>query len=117
VLHSGRAVTAPVIDLTDEDHDFVGLPGLLSAEQTAALLASRDAHVKQRTVIGAPERRTDVAALRKEVAGLAAQVAGRSGTTPRTIHVEARKAVPGPPSAQAPADVLSARRDWLLGRL
>jgi hypothetical protein len=118
VLHSGRAVTAGMIDLTDSDCDYLGLPGLLSAEQTASLLASRDAHVKRRTAIGAaPVKQADVATLRKEVASLAASVASRIGTTPRAVHVQARRAVPGPASAQAPLDVLAARRDWLLGQV
>lgn len=119
LLHSGRAFTAhTVVNLTDEESDFVGLPGLLSAEQTAALLASRDADLKRRTaVVEAPAKQADVATLRREVAALAAQVASRTGTTPRTVHVAARKSVPGPVSAQAPLEVLSARRDWLLGQL
>ena len=62
-------------------------------------------------------QQADVATLRREVAALAAQVASRTGTTPRQVHVEARAAVPGPASASAPLDVLRARRDWLLGRL
>lgn len=115
LLHSGRAIT---VDLTSDDEDYLGLPGLLTPEQTASLLASRDAHVKRRTaVVEAPVKQADVASLRREVASLAAQVASRSGTSPRQVHVEARRAVPGPPSAQAPLDVLAQRRDWLLGRL
>ena len=118
VLHAGRAVTADVIDLTESDQDFLGLPGLLSPEQTATLLATRDAHVKQRTTVAeTPAKQADVATLRREVAALAAQVASRTGSSPRQVHVEARRAVPGPASAQAPLDVLRERRDWLLGRL
>ena len=51
VLHGGRAVTAQTAEgrvLTGEDADFVGLPGLLSAEQTAALLSRRDADHRRR---------------------------------------------------------------------
>jgi hypothetical protein len=33
------------------------------------------------------------------------------------VHVEVRRAVPGPGSAKASWDVLVARRDWLLGRV
>src|SRR3954466_14808133 len=42
VLHGGRAVVAEPLSLTDDDEEFLGLPGLLSPEQTAALLARRD---------------------------------------------------------------------------
>src|SRR5690606_984243 len=38
VLHGGRAVTADLPDLTEEDEEYLGLPGLLSPEQTAVLL-------------------------------------------------------------------------------
>jgi hypothetical protein len=30
------------------------------------------------------------------------------------VHGRVRKAVPGPPSAAAPVEVLTGRRDWLL---
>jgi superfamily II DNA or RNA helicase len=116
VLQSGRAVTA-ALDLTQEDEDFLGLPGLLSAEQTAALLARRDVAAKQRSAVVAPQRSLDVAALRREVASLAGQVAARTGRTHAAVHVESRRAVPGPASASASADVLRDRRDWLLGEL
>lgn len=117
VLQSGRAVTA-VVDLTDDDEDFLGLPGLLSPEQSAALLARRDVAAKARTAVAAPTARTlDVAALRREVAALAGQVAARTGRTHAQVHVESRRAVPGPASASASADVLRERRDWLLGQL
>jgi superfamily II DNA or RNA helicase len=118
VLHAGRAVTGDVIDLTEDYADYLGLPGLLSAEQTATLLATRDAEVKQRIVVPQPAaQRADVATLRREVAALAAQVASRTGSTPRAVHVQARRAVPGPASAQAPLPVLRDRRDWLLAQL
>ena len=68
VMHSGRAVTASVDaavgdggrsqwavgpvgsvgSVTAEDEAFLGLPGLLSPEQTAALLSRRDAHLRRR---------------------------------------------------------------------
>jgi superfamily II DNA or RNA helicase len=118
VLHAGRAVTGDVVDLTEDDAEYLGLPGLLSAEQTATLLATRDAHVKQRAGLPEPAaKQADVATLRREVAALAAQVASRTFSTPRAVHVLARRAVPGPASAQAPLQVLRDRRDWLLGQL
>jgi superfamily II DNA or RNA helicase len=118
LLHAGRAVTGDIIDVTEQDADYLGLPGLLSAEQTATLLATRDAAVKQRAVLPeTTDKRADVATLRREVAALAAQVASRTGSTPRTVHVQARRAVPGPASAEAPLPVLQDRRDWLLAQL
>jgi len=42
------------------------------------------------------------------------QLAARTGVNHGIVHGWVRTAVPGPPSAAAPVDVLSARRDWLL---
>ncbi len=49
LLHSGRAVTgATARDLSEDDREYLGLPGLLSPEQMASLLASRDADLRRR---------------------------------------------------------------------
>ncbi len=48
VLHSGRAVTAPAADFSADDEEYLGLPGLLTAEQTAAVLARRDSGLRRR---------------------------------------------------------------------
>ena len=129
VLHGGRAVTAD-LSLTGADADFVGLPGLLSAEQTAALLSRRDAdHRKRASSTRVDEVATDAELaqadletrswrqagdLRREVNSLVGQLAARTGVPHGVVHGRVRAAVPGPPSAAAPVDVLSARRDWLL---
>ena len=129
VLHGGRAVTAD-LSLTGADADFVGLPGLLSAEQTAALLSRRDAdHRKRASSTRVDEVATDAEVaqadletrswrqagdLRREVNSLVGQLAARTGVPHGVVHGRVRAAVPGPPSAAAPVDVLSARRDWLL---
>ena len=45
VLHAGRAVVAdPAAAANEGDSDWVGLPGILSPEQIAQVLAQRDAH-------------------------------------------------------------------------
>ena len=129
VLHGGRAVTADLA-LTGEDADFVGLPGLLSAEQTAALLHRRDAdHRKRASSTRVDEVATDAEQaqaeldarswraagdLRREINSLVGQLAARTGAPHGVVHARVRKAVPGPPSAAAPVEVLAGRRDWLL---
>lgn len=127
VLHGGRAVVAS-LELTGEDEDFLGLPGLLSAEQTAALLARRDTEHRRRASstrdVDAPgeialddaDARSWRAAgdLRREINSLVGQLAARTGAPHGVVHGRVRKAVPGPPSAAAPVEVLEARRDWLL---
>ena len=125
LLQGGRAITAEV---SPDDEDFLGLPGLLTAEQTATLLAARDAELRKRgpatlfddleaDEAGEGATWRDVDALRREVHGLVGQWASRSTSSHAEVHVELRKAVPGPPSASAPLEVLLARRDYLLGRV
>ena len=121
VLHGGRAHTA---DLAPEDQDFLGLPGLLTPEQTATLLAVRDADIRKSStffdeldVAADPTHWRDVDSLRKEVAGLVRTWAARSSRNHAEIHGELRKVAPGPPSAAAPVDVLMARRDYLLSKV
>jgi superfamily II DNA or RNA helicase len=123
LLHGGRSITA---ELSAEDEEFLGLPGLLTPEQTASLLATRDADLRRHrpgTLFEEMEEALDptswrdVDALRREVHQLVGQLAGRSGRRHSDVHVEIRQAVPGPPSAAAPFEVLVARRDWLLGRV
>jgi superfamily II DNA or RNA helicase len=131
VLHGGRAVTAALdtAALAPEDEEFLGLPGLLSAEQTAVVLFRRDEDHRRRA---SSSRADDAAAaqrepvapgdlswraagdLRREIHSLVGQLTARTGVKHGIVHGRVRTAVPGPPSAAAPVDVLSARRDWLL---
>jgi superfamily II DNA or RNA helicase len=146
VLHSGRAVTASAgpasgaattdfagsRSVTTDDADFLGLPGLLTPEQTAALLATRDSDLRRR--VQAASARTAqssapdahdrevaawraAAALRREVNQLVGRVAARTGAPHAKVHSQLRRAVPGPASAAAGPDVLEARRDHLLSLL
>lgn len=121
VLESGRAVIPSRMPDNDEDHDFLGLPGLLTAEQTATLLARRDAAHRRRASDAEQDalfptapawKSTD--GLRKEISAMVGQLAARTGDPHATVHARLRAAVPGPPSATAPERVLAARRDWLL---
>lgn len=135
LLHSGRAVTAQPLELTEDDESYLGLPGLLTPEQTAALLAQRDSDLRRR--VHAAARESDElmlaatgtdggdarggwrasAELRREVNSLVGRVAARTGQPHAKVHGLLRQAVPGPPSAAASADVLEQRRDHLLGML
>ena len=125
VLHAGRAITGEVRPGTGDEEDYLGLPGLLTPEQTAALLASRDVELRRRTSgmldedLGeseGPSSWREVEALRKEINQLVARVAGRSGRKHAEVHVELRQAVPGPRTASASLEVLLARRDHLLSQ-
>jgi superfamily II DNA or RNA helicase len=134
LLSSGRAVVAqPDGPATDEEEDFLGLPGLLTPEQTAALLTRRDSELRRRVravqseALPVPPEPTAVsagqegwraaAALRREVNQLVSQVAARTGVPHAQVHVRLRTAVPGPVSASASVEILERRRDHLLGML
>ena len=146
LLHSGRAVTAATgpggsgpeaaggpgeVVMTDTDAAYLGLPGLLSPEQTADLLARRDVELRRRVAsaalsdpdggrgsVGGHETDTSgwraTAELRREVNQLVAQVAARTGLPHAKVHTQVRRAIPGPPSAAAAAEILRRRRDHLL---
>jgi len=127
VLHGGRAVVAPeVIELSEDDEDFLGMPGLFTPEQTATLLAQRDAVARRRASAADPDPVGDdgtvpalsgwraAAELRREVNRLVSVVASRSGQPHAQVHAQLRQAVPGPPSASASAELLERRRDHLM---
>jgi superfamily II DNA or RNA helicase len=140
ILHGGRAVLAPggteTQARTAEDDDFLGLPGILTPEQTAQLLARRDSAARRRAGGAAagsgpespPEsgpEPVDAAAapwragaqLRSEVHRLVGVLAARTGASHAQLHAELRRAVPGPASAAAGSAVLEQRRDHLMARL
>lgn len=133
VLAAGRAVTGDSRELTVDDEAYLGLPGLLTAEQMAVLLAQRDSALRRRAdagrVLGATgtddsggyaESRLGwraAADLRREVNQLVGRMAARTGTTHAGVHAQVRRAIPGPASASASAELLQRRRDHLLGLL
>jgi superfamily II DNA or RNA helicase len=146
VLHGGRAVTAATETPVTEgsDSDFLGLPGLLSPEQTAALLARRDVELRRKvsrtkaaptgpmdnsdTVHGSEQRVPDgvsdeaaawraAAGLRREVNRLVSVLSARTGTPHGALHAQIRAAVPGPASASASVELLEARREHLMSML
>jgi superfamily II DNA or RNA helicase len=141
VLHGGRAIVAgaggeqeseAVVQVSPEDEDYLGLPGILSPEQVAALLARRDAAARRRASSalapqpqGAPRSSAggEMASwraggeLRREINRLVGIVAAREGAPHGRIHAELRRLVPGPPSAAAGVEVLEQRRDRLMERL
>lgn len=134
VLFSGKAVTADpqMIEISSEDEEFLGLfgaPGLLSPEQTAAMLAGRDKDLRAKSTVAVQAAdnkdiaesqqalHEKMAAVRKEIAMLVNRLATRTGKTHPEVHILLRKVVPGPATAEADLTVLTRRRDWLLTRL
>jgi superfamily II DNA or RNA helicase len=136
VLAAGHAVTATAgprgYELSVDDEEFLGIPGLLTAEQTASLLAQRDSELRRRVAEGRAAGVAELAAtgtdgpvsawrqaadLRREVNQLVSRIAARTGEAHAAVHAKLRRAVPGPASAAASADLLERRRDHLLGML
>jgi superfamily II DNA or RNA helicase len=130
---------------SQEEEDYLGLPGLLEPEQVttllrkrqAAQLAARSAAAPKETSDGglfalpgepvkAPEvkaptvSREQLAVLRKELNGLVGAWSHRTGQPHGVIHNELRSACGGPALPQASADQIRARiekiRQWALTR-
>ncbi|WP_240617433.1 DEAD/DEAH box helicase [Nocardioides speluncae] len=118
---------------SDEEMDFLGIPGLLEPDQVKELLhhrqserASKQAQ-KQRSQ-SAEQRHTpepavstheQLAVLRRELNGLVAAWHHRTGQAHGITHAALRKECGGPAAATATADQLHARidrlREWAVG--
>ncbi len=106
---------------SDEEQDYLGIPGLLEPDQVRDLLRRRQAeHVARGPRTLPPEQSTHarLRELRKELNGLVAAWHHRTNRPHGVIHTELRTASGGPPSAMASADELQQRidliRDWAI---
>ncbi|HWS57274.1 MAG TPA: DEAD/DEAH box helicase [Actinotalea sp.] len=108
-----------------EELDFLGLPGLLDADQVSTLLRQRQAdQVTARRAVGASSSPTvdhrRLAELRKELNALVGAWSRRSGQPHGTVHAELRRRSGGPEVPLASVEQLEARaalvRDWFVGR-
>ena len=117
-------------DIGSEDElDFLGIPGLLDAEQVGTLLRQRQhdqqSRKKRQSPLAAaaagtvPDHRmlTD---LRNELAKNVAAWSARTGTPHGVVHNKLRELCGGPAVAQANEQQLQARlrklQDWFIGR-
>ncbi len=110
---------------SEEEMDFLGIPGLLEPDQVRHLLQKRQtdrANLRRRTQTEAePEVTTHerLAVLRRELNSLVAAWHHRTGAAHGATHNALRKELGGPPAAVASADQLSRRidkiRDWATG--
>ncbi len=127
VIFDGASFGTATFAGSDEEADYLGLPGLLDADQMRELLRKRQAEqVSQRSAVGA--RSPDPApaapsstgenlhALRKELNTLVALHHHRTGKPHGMVHNELRTRLGGPPTALATADQLRERiaalREW-----
>jgi superfamily II DNA or RNA helicase len=110
---------------SDEEMDFLGIPGLLDADQVRELLRRRQSQSQQRIRQQARSARDTsaepqaqsaherLAALRRELNGLVAAWHHRSGEPHGVIHAELRRVCGGPPAGAASADELAQRIDTI----
>ena len=141
LIYDGSTYGTTTVAGSEEEQAYLGLPGLLDADQMRTLLKQRqaeqvEARAKQREVeerrrkeaianapegSGAAMHRNRVAseelpALRKELNALVAMKSARTGKPHGQIHNDARKNCGGPPTALCTAQQLRDRiaylRDW-----
>jgi superfamily II DNA/RNA helicase len=104
---------------SQEEHDYLGLPGLLEPDQVAVLLNERQAEqarqkkqLAARTAVATADYRS-VADLRRELSGLVAAWHRRTARPHATIHGDLRAACGGPVVPLADASDLQRRIDTL----
>jgi hypothetical protein len=107
---------------SDEEMDFLGIPGLLAPDQVRSLLQRRQRQRRDRTEVAeaAPDPLLDstatherLAVLRRELNGLVAAWHHRTGQPHGVTHAALRKDCGGPAAAIATAAQLQARIDRL----
>ena len=106
---------------SDEEADFLGIPGLLEPEQVTTLLrkrqAAQSAQPKKAVPVSDPRRRREV---RKELTSLVAAWAQKSGQPHAFVHAELRRICGGPEVARASVEQIESRigqvRRWFVGR-
>ena len=110
---------------SDEEMDFLGIPGLLDADQVSSLLRQRQATAMGRRPAAPEVQRSEMehrkaAELRKELSQLVSAWARRSGQPHGTVHNELRRRSGGPEVPQASLDQLTTRvavvRGWFVGK-
>ncbi|HWM72779.1 MAG TPA: DEAD/DEAH box helicase [Nocardioides sp.] len=113
---------------SEEEMDFLGIPGLLDPGQMRELLAQRqsDRAKTRRKVASEPDSvaalstHEQLAMLRRELNGLVAAWHHRTGQAHGITHASLRKECGGPAAAIANADQLQARidllREWAIRR-
>ena len=110
---------------SDEEMDFLGIPGLLEPDQMRELLQQRQAQ-RRRTAKPEPDTvaelttHEELAILRRELNGLVAAWHHRTGQAHGITHAALRKECGGPGAAVANATQLRARidrvREWAANR-
>jgi superfamily II DNA or RNA helicase len=131
VMYDGAEFGMQAHPGSDEEQDYLGIPGLLEPEQVQTLLQKRQArqiaHSRKKPdadadLLELPAERRPVVThkelleLRKQLNGLVGAYSHQSGKPHGVIHNELRRVCGGPPSAEATAGQIEARiakvREW-----
>lgn len=116
---------------SEEEQDYLGLPGLLEPDQVARLLHERQSKQSRAATSrgGAPapapgpspvSAHRALASQRKELNKLVAAYSSKTGTPHASIHLDLRRACGGPELAAATSEQVTERIDrirrWFVGR-
>ncbi|WP_396126894.1 DEAD/DEAH box helicase [Brachybacterium huguangmaarense] len=129
VMFDGGEYGAGGVVGSEDEQEFLGIPGLLDADQMTTLLKSRQADQQARRARGGAadaDREVPVMDhrrlmdLRKELSSLVSAWAKKSGVPHGQVHSTLRSRCGGPAVPQASADQIQARidtvRGWFVGR-
>ncbi len=123
VLYDGTEFGQLAEPGSDEEWDFIGLPGILEPEQVSELLKSRQARQARRSAgrpvvddASAPLHRT-LSEQRQLLNRLVSIRARNTGQTHAFVHAEVRRINGGPEVARASVAQLQKRIDWLKARV
>jgi superfamily II DNA or RNA helicase len=114
VIFDGSSFGTAAAAGSEEEADYLGIPGLLDAEQMRALLHRRqDEQMQKRAAAGAPPPPVTVHGqlrdLRRELNTLVSATHHRTGRPHGWIHNELRRRCGGPPIAAASREQIQAR--------
>ena len=134
LIYDGSTYGTATLTGSAEEADYLGLPGLLDAEQLRQLLKQRQAEQiearaeedRKRKQAEADARNSEgnrqaaeralsqeLPALRKQLNALVAITASRTGRPHGAIHTEVRNACGGPPTALCSAEQIRQRINYL----
>jgi len=123
VIYDGSSFGTATFSGSDDEADYLGLPGLLDAQQMRALLRQRQQEQIDKPTTPQPAAPAvpapaasvrassagQLASLRRELNSLVAVYHHRTGKPHGVIHGDLRRVCGGPPTAMATADQLSER--------
>lgn len=125
VLFDSQAYGMHAVPTSDDEADYLGLPGMLDASQVKLLLAERqrrqvkrhDRQMRREKVPPTEALHRQITARRKELNSLVAQYARMKGIPHSHVHANLRRECGGPALAQCTSDQVEARiaaiKTWL----